>query len=179
MKIVTLFCLLLSFASFEKAHAIAFIEPMVGYGSGNLTGKIDGFETQKGTQSGLNYGARGGLSLLGLQLGGDFIRNNMTNGGDFEGKSSFNEMAAFFGYRLLFLRVYGAYIFDAGTDGRDGMDPGKGFKVGGTFYALTNLAFNLEYRTVNYEKYFDADVGADVTFSYNTLAVMLSFPFEI
>ncbi|MBY0515313.1 MAG: hypothetical protein K2P81_00285 [Bacteriovoracaceae bacterium] len=179
MKVIGLFFVLFSLSYFQKAHAIAFIEPTVGYASGNVQAKIVGSTTQKGTSSGLNYGVRGGLSLLGLQIGADFVRNNLSNGGDFDGNSAYNETAAFLGYRLLFLRLYGAYIFNAGTDGTDGMDPGKGFKVGGTFYAFSNLALNLEYRAVNYDKYTDPSTSAEVTFSYNTLALLLSFPFEI
>ncbi|MFP5386039.1 MAG: hypothetical protein ACLGHN_08180 [Bacteriovoracia bacterium] len=64
----------------------------------------------------------------------------------------------------------GGYIFSADLEDSE-LDPGKGFKAGLSFYALRNLALNLEYRNVELDEVVDE-------IKYSQLAFMLSFPFS-
>jgi len=179
--------LFFSFFTLSSAHALVFIEPMVGYATGetnvdasdilNNISASDTFDLK-----GLNYGIRGGLELGGFQLGLDYIQNNLkaSGGSEFElddDNFKVTELAALIGYRFWFLRLYGGYIFDAKLKDSDA-DSGKGVKAGITFYALNHLALSLEYRTVELDP-FSSDDGFLIDMNYSTTALMLSFPFGV
>ena len=167
-----------------SAHALVFFEPMVGYSTGKLDSAVnDGSSTTnfKFDLAGLGFGARGGVSLFGLQLGLDYLQNNYTAKIDslnYKDDLKLTETSLFVGYRLLFFRLYGAYMLDSSSDGDDDVKLDSGLKFGATFYALTNLALSLEMRQAKYKEYTDSD-GDKVNSKYNTMALLLSFPFEI
>src|SRR5690606_285060 len=118
-----LWVVMFTFFSFPKAHAFLFIEPLVGYSTGELKFDATYFGmslTETVDVKGLNFGVRGGLQLGNWQLGLDYIQNNLkaSNGDlgfddeDFKVK----ELAAFLGYRFWYMRLYGGLIFSADTD---------------------------------------------------------------
>lgn len=178
---------LLSFLMVPKAHAVAFIEPLLGYSTGELN--VDASDILNNISAsdtfdlkGPGYGIRGGLELGGFQLGVDYILNKLkaSNGSEFDlDDDSFevNELAALIGYRFWFLRLYGGYIFSADLKDSD-VDPGQGVKAGISFYALSHMAISLEYRTVEFDPT-SSDGGLLLDMNYSTTAVLLSFPFSI
>lgn len=177
--------LIFSLFTLSTAHALVFIEPMVGYATGSL--KVDASDIMSSASlsdsfdlKGLNYGVRGGLDLGGFQLGLDYVQNKLEasdgsqvelDDNDFE----VTELAALIGYRFWFLRLYGGYIFSADLKDSE-VDPGEGVKFGLTFYALKHMAISLEYRKVEFDPI--SEDGLLMTFDYNTTALMLSFPFD-
>lgn len=174
-----LFCLLFFVLwPFAEAKALLYVEPSFGYFNGsydfeqNFQGDI---EKENFSNHGLSYGGKVGVSWLGFQLGPEYLRNNRQIDGD---SVNINEWSAVLGFRLLYFRLYGGYIYKAEI--QDSLyDPGKGHKFGLTFYMYRHLALNLEYRYVKYETY---DVpGFDLTYKneYAGYALMLSLPVEI
>ncbi len=165
-----------------SAHALVFIEPMIGYSTGKLESTTNSDPAFKFDMKGLGYGARAGVSLMGLQLGVDYLQNSykVTNSTyNYNEKLKLTETSVFVGYRLLFFRLYGAYMLDSKSDDDD--DDAKlesGLKVGGTFYAFSNVALSLEMRQAKFKEYTDSD-GDKINTKYNTLALLVSFPFEI
>lgn len=176
--------ILFSFITMTSAHALVFIEPMVGYATGSL--ELDATDIMSSASlsdsfdlKGLNYGVRGGLDLGGFQLGLDYVQNKLkaSDGSQIElddNDFEVTELAGLIGYRFWFLRLYGGYIFSADLKDSD-VDPGQGVKFGLTFYALKHMAISLEYRKVEFDPI--SDEGLLMTFDYSTTALMLSFPF--
>lgn len=178
-----LWVVLFTIFSFPKAHAFVFIEPLVGYSTGTL--KMDASHMGLSLRDsldlkGLNYGVRGGLQLGGLQLGVDYVQNDLKASGsslDLEDEEfKVQELAAFLGYRFWFMRLYGGVIFRADAKDSD-LDPGVGFKAGLSFYALRHVALNLEYKKVNFGYITDPDTGVVIDTEYDQVALLLSFPF--
>lgn len=175
--------LLLATITLHKAQAIVFVEPMVGYGTGSLT--FDFHDITDPTISasdefdlkGLGYGVRGGFEFGNWQLGAEYMAHQLKASGgngtlildDDTFKSK--EYTALIGYRFYFFRLYGGYIFKADVEDSDMMS-GNGFKTGLSFYALRNMALNLEYRLVTLDE-------VATKLEYSQLAFMLSFPFSI
>lgn len=178
--------IVLTFLTISSANAIVFIEPFGGYATGTFGIKATDIGSGMSISEdldmkGLNYGARGGLELGGLQLGLDYVQNNLEidDGKDIElddDEFKVTEMAAFLGYRFWFARIYGGYIFSADIDDSD-FDPGTGFKFGGTFYAFEHLAISLEYRSVDVKS--ENIEGIKLDPDYNTTAILVSIPFSI
>ena len=178
MKSALLFLSFFVLLASLKAEAQVYVEPSLGYFNGtynfeqNFQGDI---EREAYTSSGVSYGGRLGFSWLGWQLGPEYLRNNLLLDGD---SVNINEWTAILGYRLVFFRLYGGYIYKAEIQNSK-YDPGTGYKFGLTFYMYRHLALNLECRYVKYKTY---DVpGFDLTYKneYAGYALMLSFPFEI
>jgi len=176
MKLLCLLFLVLW--PFADAKALLYVEPSLGYFNGsykfeqNFQGDV---EKESFSDHGLSYGGRLGYSWLGLQIGPEYLRNNLQIGGD---SVNIDEWSAILGLRLLYFRLYAGYIYKAEIQDSQ-YDPGKGHKFGLTFYMYRHLALNLEYRYVKYETY---DVpGFDLTYKneYSGYALMISFPFEI
>ena len=180
MKI--LFSLLLAFMAFDRAHALVFIEPMLGYSTGKLETKTNDNAPFKFDLAGIGFGARAGVSLGGLQLGLDHMQNNYTvklAAANYSDKLSLSETGLFVGYRLMFFRLYGTYIFSGNDDGEgEKMKFDSGLKLGATFYALSHLAISLEMRQAQYKELIDSD-GDRINAKYNTMALVVSFPFEL
>lgn len=165
-------------ASIPQAFALMYVEPSLGYFNGsykfeqNFQGDI---EKETFSDHGLSYGGKIGFSWMDLQLGPEYLRNNLTIDGD---SVNINEWSLILGYRIVFFRLYAGYIYKAEIQDSN-YDPGKGHKFGLTFYMYRHMALNLEYRYVKYETY--KVPGFDLTYKneYAGLALMLSFPFEI
>ncbi len=164
--------------SMPQAFALLYVEPSLGYFSGgykfeqNFQGDI---EKESYSNHGLSYGGKVGFSWMDLQLGPEYLRNNLQIDGD---AVNINEWSLILGYRIIFFRLYAGYIYKAEIQDSK-YEPGKGHKFGLTFYMYRHMALNLEYRYVKYETY---DVpGFDLTYKneYAGYALMLSFPFEI
>jgi opacity protein-like surface antigen len=177
MKHLMFLALVAVFIYARPVQALVYVEPTVGYFNGtykfeqNFQGDL---EREAYTTGGLSYGGRLGLSWFGWQLGPEYLRNNLTMDGD---SVNINEWTAMLGYRLVFFRLYGGYIYKAEIQNSK-YDPGTGYKAGLTFYLYRHMALNLEYRYVKYKTY---DVpGFDLTYKneYAGYALMLSFPFE-
>jgi len=169
MKLLIAF--LISVLSIAVARADLLIEPAVGY---NI-GKFD--DT---TVTGLGYGGRLGYTMLGFQLGVDYLQSSMSDSDS--NKYSTTDIAAFVGYRFpVLFKVYAAYIFSATAEvkGDDDFDfeKGSGQKVGLGFTGIPFVDINFEYRTVSYKEYTAAGVtnDEDVTKS-NAFFVGVSVP---
>jgi opacity protein-like surface antigen len=179
--------LFLTSLSITSAQALVFIEPVIGYANGSL--KIDASDTTGSGLSfkktlkvaGVNYGIKGGLDLDGFQLGLEYMSNRLKvkNGGeDFKGSSfNVNETSLLMGYHFSYLRAYGGYIFSAKEEETSALKSNGGFKAGMSFYVFQHLALSLEYRTVDFKSY--VDDGILMKTKYNTLAMLVSFPFGI
>jgi hypothetical protein len=161
-----------------QAYALVYVEPSLGYFNGgyhfeqNFQGTI---EKEKYSNHGFTYGGRAGLSWLGLQLGPEYLRNNLTIDGD---SVNINEWAGILGYRFWFVRLYAGYIYKADiADSR--YDSGNGPKYGFTFYMYRFMALNLEYRSVKFPTYKDPTYDLYLKNSYSGVALSMSFPFEI
>lgn len=170
----------------SSAHALVFIEPMVGYGTGTATFKFSD-STNSGSDEfdikGLSYGIKGGLEIGGLQLGAEYLENkyklDKTTGDFFEFDEKdydIKETSALIGYKFWFARAYAGYIFNAKLDDSD-FKAGKGHKFGLTFYALTHLAISLEYKSVELGDF--TDEGIKFENNYKTTSLIVSFPFGI
>ena len=165
-----------------SAHALVFIEPMIGYSTGKLESKTNDDPTFKFDLAGAGYGARLGVSLVGWQLGLDHMQNNYKvelKSQNYSEDIKLSETGLFLGYRLMFFRLYGTYVFSGNDDG-DGEKAkfDSGLKVGATFYALSHLALSLEMRQMKYKELIDSD-GDRINTKYNSMALVVSFPFEI
>lgn len=166
----------------QKAQAIVFIEPIIGYGTGSMSSKYEDLldpslsYDEEFDLKGLGYGLRGGLEMGNWQLGAEYTQHKLkVSGGSSDVElddDEFNttEMAALIGYRFNFFRIYGGYIFSADLEDSE-LDPGKGFKAGLSFYALKHMALNLEYRTVELDEVINE-------IQYSQTALILSFPFS-
>ena len=182
-KSLALAALVMIFLPFKASEAMVFIEPLVGYNTGTYNADlvISGDRVQMDTSiSGLTYGARGGLSTHGLQLGLEYIKNDfkVKEEEDFgTDKLETQETSLFLGYQFYFLRIYAGYIFNAKIKDGD-FDPGKGFKAGLSFYILKNLALSIESRSVDFDEYKNDDSDI-IDGKYRTAAILLSVPLEI
>ncbi len=180
----------------SSAHALVFVEPMIGYATGSsefkYTDSADPTANAKDEPDikGLNYGIKGGVDLGGLQLGAEYMQNNLKKSGankdfwagKYEDSFRATEMSALLGYRFWFARIYGGYIFSSKLNKKDsaGIDfkTGNGHKFGFTFYALSHLALSLEYRNVKFDDHSYPPSGKQ-SLNYNTTALIVSFPFGI
>lgn len=168
----------------HKAEALVFIEPQVGYGTGSMSFEYnDIFDPSMSFSDdfdlkGIGYGAKAGFELGNWQLGAEYMEHKLKVSG---GSGTFQidddnldtkEYTALIGYRFSFFRLYGGYIFNVDFGDSSDLDAGAGFKAGLSFYALRNMALNLEYRNVE-----NNEVATVIKFSQ--VAFLLSFPFSI
>lgn len=156
-----------------RAEAFLFIEPQLGYSTGTfkyIATQGSNFVSVSESLKGPSFGAKGGFEFGFLQLGLDYLQTNATIDGE---KDKLTETAAIIGLRFSWFRLYGGAIFSA----KEEDTKGTGAKAGLSFYALENLAINLEYRFIDYEP-FDY-LGFEVNADYGATALMLSVPFSI
>lgn len=168
-SIFLLFLFLISFQS----QASVFLEPQVGYSYGSFSGETNdpGLIIVSQDIKGLSYGAKAGVQWGVLQIGADYLQTKFK---DEEGDSdTMSEIAGLLGLRFNWFRMYGGFIFDAKSEDQEG----DGTKFGLTFYALTHLALNLEYRKITYDQ--EKMAGFTVDTDYSAVALMASVPFDI
>lgn len=164
--LITLSFLMTSISSYAQI----FIEPQIGYAVGSYTPESNDpsvIDLQT-TISGLSYGAKLGFEFEPVQIGLDYTSTSYSYT---QGSDTAKELGAMLGLRWGWFRIFGEYLFNGDFGGSD-LDTGT--KFGATFYALSWLAFTVDYRQVtlkdgNNDGFKDED-------KYNSLGFMLSFP---
>jgi hypothetical protein len=180
------FALLAMFSS--AASAGIHLEPYVGYAKGS-----EGNHTPTTTDAnaadytGIGFGARVGISYLGLLAGATYDSQGLTSSDDdtptleidFKGTN----MGVFVGYEFpLGLRLWGTYYASASFE-FDGITGANGSALVGDAYKGTGIglgvgmsvipmvmAINLEYKSFSYDEYDDAQTGITTSLTGNAEA---------
>lgn len=153
----------------SNVHAGFLLEPYAGFA---INGSIEDTDTNplKGTYSGLEFGARAGISMMGF-MGG--VTYNMATESDYKmtesdqtrdlSRASRTDFGLFAGYEFpVMLRVWGSYYLDSKLEGKSnsGNNPkldatetwnGNGIGLGVGFTPMPFLSLNLEYKSFTYE----------------------------
>lgn len=168
----------MSFFALNSAKAGIHIEPYLGYslaGSGDVTFTNSKYDL---SYSSPTIGGRLGYSMLGFMAGLDYSMqsfNLKSEIGSTEYKDGVkkNQLGIFVGYELpILLRVWGTYFISSKLEGDDApavnqlidrndeFSDGGGYALGVGFTGLPFVSLNLEYRTLEYDKYEVSGVAA-------------------
>ncbi|MBT7610168.1 MAG: outer membrane beta-barrel protein [Bacteriovoracaceae bacterium] len=153
----------------KNANASFLLEPYAGFA---LSGSIEDTDTNplKGTYSGLEFGARAGISMMGFFGGATY---NMATETDYKmtesdqirdnSRASRTDLGLFVGYEFpVMVRVWGSYYLNTKLEGKSnsGNNPkldatetwnGNGIGLGVGFTPMPFLSFNIEYKSFTYE----------------------------
>lgn len=166
------------------ARAAFLFEPYVGY---NFSGKekmdttvIGDTETD---MTGLGFGARMGLSIMGLMAGLDYTVLDLEDSDDSDNTSNITNIGAFVGYQFpLRLRLWAAYFLKSESENKEEMKAeGTGFKVGLGYMPIRFLSINLEMIQITIDEgdaTLDAMLG-DFEIKNTTYMFSISFPIDI
>lgn len=189
--------LMIGFAS--QAKAVSFlVEPYLGvHLMGGGDGVINGLNYDN-EFSGTGYGARLGITQLGLMLGLDYSLSSgdnsyeaTTTGAAAIGDDEFDRtnIGLFVGYDFITMfRFWATYYFSANIEDGNGSDAGdeydgNGYGLGIGYTGLPIVSINLEYQTFEYDEFFDASAGSTATLnnkpSSNNIFLSISAPFEL
>jgi len=173
MRLTRNFILLffLGFLVLSNVNAGVLVEPYLGY---SLAGSGDskfGATTYDHSYSSPTIGARLGYGMLGFMGGIDYSMQSFDLKSEFgsteykDGVSK-NQLGLFVGYDFpILLRVWGTYFLSSSVDGgdptaanrfiddREEFSGGGGYALGVGFSGLPFVSINLEYRTLEYDKY--------------------------
>lgn len=166
-----LLVLVLSFFALSNSQAGIHIEPYIGYslaGSGDSTYGTTKYDH---SYSSPTIGGRLGYGMLGFMAGLDYSMQSFdlkseVGSTEYKDGVSKSQLGIFVGYNLpLLIRVWGTYFLSSKLEGddavkanqlidnRDEYSDGGGYALGVGFTGLPFVSINLEYRTLEYDKY--------------------------
>lgn len=151
----------------ETTYAGLYIEPNLNY---MISGKNKD-NTPGGRDSdlsGLQYGARAGMSFTMFSFGVDYTLGKISADDDVTKVDlDTSELGAFARVGLPLLQVYAAYLFNAKADftvgGTDGSYKGSGYKLGVGYTGLPFIAINLEYKVIKYDDGSFSPIDSDLS----------------
>lgn len=182
----------------NSAIAGILIEPYLGYsinGKGDVSALSNNYSSE---YSSLTYGGRLGYSYLGLMGGIDYSLQNpeietVSGGTTYKDEVKKNQLGFFVGYKFpVMFKAWATYFLNAEFKGTqssgshfieniDKFEDGSGYALGIGYTGLPFISLNLEYRTIEYDKW--KSDGADVTtaekMNLNEFLISLSAPFDI
>ena len=162
----------LSFFALNSAQAGILIEPYIGFslaGTGDFTAGSNQYDESYSTFPTL--GGRLGFGTMGFMAGVDYSMQSFDltstrNVTEFEDAVSKKQLGVFVGYNLpMMLRFWGTYYLSSSLEGedpasattvidvREEFSDGGGYALGVGFTGFPFISINLEYRTIEYDKY--------------------------
>lgn len=161
----------LSFFALNSTQAGIHIEPYLGYslaGSGDVTVGTSKYDLSYASPT---IGGRLGYGMLGFMAGIDYSMQTFdlkSEIGSTEYKDGVkkSQLGIFVGYELpVLIRVWGTYFLSSKVEGDDApatnqvfdsndeFSDGGGYALGVGFTGFPFISVNLEYRTLEYDKY--------------------------
>lgn len=149
----------------SSAMAGFHVEPYVGYAKGSEGGHTETTTDQNAASySGMGFGARLGISYLGVLFGGTYDAQGIEGTDDDSPNTSTDysgtNIGAFLGYEFpLGLRVWGSYYMSSklevdNTTSAGAEFSGSGMSLGAGFSVIPMiLSLNLEYKTFAYDEF--------------------------
>lgn len=144
---------LAAFSLAQPAHAGLYLEPYIGYGMGDSKQG-----TSKDDVKGMAYGGRIGYSVMGLAVGVDYMTGKLNIDSTPSAEATPKDLGIFVGYTFpIMVRAYGVYVPTAKADmtssSGDGDFEGSGMRLGVGFTMLPFVVINLEYTSIEYDKF--------------------------